>query len=176
MKCSPCDKEFIPFNYKGITLDKCSQCSALWFDKDELRKAKDAHDEFLRWIDPDIWKELGKFNVRISSKLCPREEVPLYETQYDDTGVIIDFCSICEGIRLDSGEFQKIVRNLKEQLSYESVAGYLKHIGEETLEVFSGKEGFREELGDLLIVIKLLVYRIEAKFPILIDITKNLPR
>ena len=106
MTCSTCNKEFTPVSYKGIMLNTCSQCSALWFDKDELRKAKDAHDEFLRWIDPDIWKELKKFDVRVSSKLCPRDGLPLYETQYDDTGVIIDFCTVCEGIRLDNGEFQ----------------------------------------------------------------------
>ena len=89
---------------------------------------------------------------------------------------MIDGCMQCRGILLDKGEFDKIVEHLQEQISKKSIGEYLGAIGEEALEVFTGKEGFREGAGDLLMVTKLLFYRIGAQFPAIINIVKNLPK
>lgn len=176
MRCSHCQEEFIGFEYKGLHLDLCPKCDTLWFDKDELRKAKDAKDEFIRWIDPDIWKEQHRFGLSRARKLCPRDEIPLYEIEYDNTDIVVDVCTRCGGVLLDKGEFDKIVEHLQKQVAQKSVFEYLKAIGEEALEVFTGTKGFREETGDLLMVTKLLFYRISSQFPILLDILKHLPR
>lgn len=176
MQCPLCKTPFIKLSYKGVELDLCTNCSALWFDKDELRKTKDEHDEFLRWIDPDIWRDTIHFRISPSKKLCPRDAVPLYETTYDATGVRIDVCSICEGILLEKGEFDRIIDELRKQISSESIRGYLKDIGQETLEVFTAGKGFSEEIGDLLIVLKLLSYRILAQYPFLQELIRQLPK
>lgn len=176
MMCPLCEKQFTKLSYKGVELDLCVNCFTLWFDKGELGKAKDERDEFLRWIDPDIWRDKIHFRISPSQKLCPKDSVPLYETVYDATGVRIDICSICEGVLLEKGEFDRIIDHLRDHISSESIRGYLKDIGEEALEIFTGKERFSEEVGDLLIVLKLLSYRILAQYPFLHELIRQLPK
>jgi hypothetical protein len=36
MKCPKCGMELIEINYKGVTVDKCSQCQGIWLDAGEL--------------------------------------------------------------------------------------------------------------------------------------------
>jgi len=176
MHCSTCSEKFIEFEYKGLRLDICPKCNRLWFDRDELRKAKDAKDEFLRWVDLDLWKDKGKFRITQSPKLCPRDAVPLYETRYDTSDIIVDVCSVCEGVLLDKGEFDKIIICLQNYVSDENIRSYLKDIGAEVLEMFNGPEGFSSEAKDLLMVIKLLTYRIGVQVPILAEIIRQLPK
>src|SRR4030067_2848596 len=36
MKCPKCGMELIEIDYKGIKLDKCSECEGVWLDAGEL--------------------------------------------------------------------------------------------------------------------------------------------
>ncbi len=176
MKCSQDNEKLIQFDYKGVVLHICPHDNSIWFDQDELRQAKDAKDEYLRWVDADLWKEKGKFRISKSELLCPRDRVPLYETRYNESDIVVDVCSVCEGMRLDKGEFDKIIDYLRDRVSRETITGYLKDIGEEGFELFSGPEGFSSEAKDLLMVMKLLTYRIGVQFPLLKDIIQHLPK
>lgn len=36
MRCPKCGMELIEIDYKGITVDKCSECEGIWLDAGEL--------------------------------------------------------------------------------------------------------------------------------------------
>jgi len=36
MRCPKCGMELIEINYKGILIDKCSECEGIWLDAGEL--------------------------------------------------------------------------------------------------------------------------------------------
>ena len=36
MRCPKCGMEMIEINYKGIEIDKCSECEGIWLDAGEL--------------------------------------------------------------------------------------------------------------------------------------------
>ena len=36
MRCPKCGMELIEINYKGIEVDKCSECEGIWLDAGEL--------------------------------------------------------------------------------------------------------------------------------------------
>lgn len=36
MKCPKCGMELVTINYKGIEIDKCSECEGVWLDSGEL--------------------------------------------------------------------------------------------------------------------------------------------
>ncbi len=39
MKCPKCGMELIEIDFKGIKVDKCSECEGLWFDTGEFEAA-----------------------------------------------------------------------------------------------------------------------------------------
>jgi len=149
----------------GVEIDYCPRCLGLWFEEEELRWAKDYKDRNLRWLDVDLWKDSAKFRISPGQRLCPHDRLPLYETEYGDSGVRVDLCNICKGVWLDRGEFEKIVHYLREKASEETLNDYLKNLREELWEVFVGPETFKEEINDLLIVLKLLNYKLLVQNP-----------
>lgn len=36
MRCPKCGMELVAINYKGIEIDKCSECEGVWLDSGEL--------------------------------------------------------------------------------------------------------------------------------------------
>ena len=45
MKCPDCNSELKQIDCKGIMIDECVGCKGKWFDRGELRKAKDSADK-----------------------------------------------------------------------------------------------------------------------------------
>ena len=52
-KCLRCKVDLKQKEYKSVMVDECQKCGGIWFDRDELRKAKDNTDDNLRWLDYD---------------------------------------------------------------------------------------------------------------------------
>ena len=176
MKCPNCKSENLTrADYKDIQLDYCPVCYGVWFDKDELRQVKDKEDEFLRWIDFDPWEDETKFKIDKSSRICPDCGMPFYTVKYDDLPIELDLCNVCHGIWLDKGEFDKIIKYLEERVSHETLAEYFEDIGEEFVEVFTGPEKISSEIADLVMVMKLLEYRLLAKIPAIAKVIARLP-
>ncbi|MBL7142070.1 MAG: zf-TFIIB domain-containing protein [Candidatus Pacebacteria bacterium] len=176
MNCPNCKQETlekITFNKNQI--ERCSQCKGIWFNQDELRKAKDEEDQFLKWLDIDLWKDSEKFQPSHSSKICPTCKVNLYEVHYGGSDVRVDFCNKCKGIWLDDGEFKKIIAYLKNKVNTEKLGEYFKHTLEEAKEIFTGPEKLTSEIEDFFIVIKLLQYRLCSQHPAITRIITNLP-
>ena len=176
MNC-PIDKEeFDKAIFYGVETDYCPKCLGIWFEEEELRIAKDIKDRNLRWLDVDLWRDKTRLKIGRGVRLCPSCRLPLYEVSYEDSKIIIDICNLCHGVWLDRGEFKKIGSYLEEKCDKEVLNNYAKNLTEEFWEVFSGPESLREELYDLLVVLKLLNYKLFTQYPNIARLISNLPR
>ena len=164
MFCSNCkNKKLEEIKFYGNQIDNCTNCLGLWFGEDELRKTKDKKDEYIRWIDIDLFDEdVRDLDIAESQKGCPQCKIPLYEVNYfkkKKKNVRVDVCKKCYGIWLDKGEFGKIIQIIKKIGDYEILHNYAKNFGQEFKEIFQGPESFKSELLDFLIVLKLFRYK-----------------
>jgi Zn-finger nucleic acid-binding protein len=176
MKCPRCKENLESAIFYNVKVDYCPRCLGLWFEEEELRWAKDAKDENLKWLDIDLWKQKKNFKISRGIRICPSCRVPLYEVYYGDSGIIVDVCNICRGIWLDRGEFKKIINYLREKADYETLHNLAKNLIEEFWEIFTGPETFREEVGDFLTILKVLNYKFLAKHPTIAKIILSLPK
>jgi len=162
--------------FHNVQVDYCPECLGMFFDKDELRHAKDSKDEQLNWVDFDIWRDKSKFKVSNIDRRCPACRIPFMRVEYDASHVKIDFCKHCQGMWLDRGEFKQIMVYLKKKSDYEILHHYTKNIAKESWEVFSGPEKFREEVGDVFMLLKLFNYKFIVQYPALNRIIESLPK
>lgn len=161
--------------FHNVEVDYCPRCLGIWFDQDELTHAKDEKDNQLNWVDFDIWRHKEKFEVHQSNRYCPVCRIPFVQMNYDDSKVKIDFCKHCQGIWLDRGEFKQIIVYLKSKADYEILHRYVKNLIVQLWEVFTGPQKLREELADVMMVIKLLNYKFVIQHPNLAKLIDNLP-
>jgi Zn-finger nucleic acid-binding protein len=173
MQCPNDNEQLEKILFHRVEVDYCPKCLGMWFDKDELRQAKDARDKQLNWLDIGLWKHKNKFEALRISKFCPVCRVGLIEVKYDQSKTKIDFCKMCSGIWLDRGEFKQIINYLKGKADYEILHHYTRNLVSELWEVFSGPESFREELEDFLTLLKLLNYKFVIQHPFLNTLIEN---
>ncbi|MCL5011214.1 MAG: zf-TFIIB domain-containing protein [Patescibacteria group bacterium] len=177
MNCPNCqNQELEKIVFHQTKVDFCDKCLGMWFDADELRAVKDDKDENLKWLDIDLWKDEKQFQLSQSQKACPKDGSPMYETQYNDSGIGVDVCNLCRGIWLDRGEFKKIIDYLKEKAYYETAYHFWKNLAKEVSEVFIGPQGLKDEIADVLILLKILNYKFLAKHPYSANIIASLPK
>lgn len=176
MKCPLCTIKLDKALLSGVEIDYCPKCYGMWFEEDELRLAKDEKDRDLRWLDIDIWKDQAKFHISPGKKLCPQDRMPLYEVEYEDSSIKVDVCNLDHGIWLDRGEFKDIIAYLKEKAAHEVLYHYLRTLKEELWEVFSGPEMLKDEILDVLAVLKLLSYKFAVQYFTLTQIIPVLPK
>jgi Zn-finger nucleic acid-binding protein len=176
MEC-PNDKEYLEkVLFHNVEVDYCPKCLGIWFDKDELRLAKDDKDKNLNWADFDLWRDKARFRVSRAHRQCPVDRVGLTEIKYDDSKVRMDFCKMCNGVWLDRGEFKQIINYLKNKSDYEVINHYTSNLIKQMWEVFSGPEKFRSELVDFLTLIKLFNYKFLAQHPHLNKLIEDMPK
>ena len=149
----------------SINVEECIRCRGLWFQKGELRKAKDETDPDLQWLDFDLWSDQESFVADWSSRMCPQCGKNMATISYGATGVTIDYCAEGHGIWLDKGEFQAIIEALESELVSKNVSGYMAASLEEAKEILVGGEGFVSEWKDFLTVTRLLQYRVLVENP-----------
>lgn len=141
MNCPRCKEELSVVNISGTTVDKCNSCGGLWLDLGELEKVKSSPDKDT--IDTGDEGNLQNLNCVSGQLSCPRCENLMDEINYlVSSGIKIDRCPVCEGIWLDKGEFNAIVKYL--QLCDN------KEIDEEKLKDILKKERERIETSDQL--------------------------
>lgn len=176
MECPNGHKNLDRVLFHDVEADYCPDCLGVWFDKNELTYAKNNKDEQLNWLDFDIWRHKGYFEIVLSGKKCPICRIPFVQINYDDSKVKIDFCKNCEGIWLDRGEFKQIIIYLKNKADYEILHRYTKNLVQQLWEVFAGPEKFREELEDFLMLVKLFNYKFVVQHPHLRELIDKLPK
>jgi len=144
---------------KDVEIDVCRNCAGIWFDQDELRKAKDQTDPDMNWMDFEIWKKEDKFKFSQKPVQCPKCKLDMVIIDYNKTNVEIDYCPKCQGTWLDEGEFQKIIEVLFSEMANKSIPEYLKASFEEGLEIITGPERFVSEWKDFMTVLKMFQHR-----------------
>jgi Zn-finger nucleic acid-binding protein len=163
MKCSKCGNDLTRKNLEGVEIDECTKCGGIWFDEDELRKAKDNKDADLNWLDFDVLKSPQRINTEENIYKCPKCNVNMEKIKYDKSNIIIDYCPSCRGIWLDKGEFGLIIEYLTKELLNKSKEEYFKEVLKQGKEIFTGKEGFISEWKDFITVARFMLYRINAE-------------
>jgi Zn-finger nucleic acid-binding protein len=160
----------------GIKADYCPKCFGMWFEKGEFDSAKNAKDMSLRWMDIDLWKDKKLFDAKYSHRTCPKDRSLLYEVSYADSDVKVDVCNLCQGIWLDRGEFDKLLSYLQTKNKKELINNYGKILAQEVWEVFSGPKETREELIDLISVLKVLQYKFASQNDWIAKFIMSLPK
>lgn len=160
MNCPRCAGQLQTRLIGTVEVDECQGCKGMWFDTDELRKAKDEVHPNLGWMDVELWKYKDRFRVVAKPLNCPVCEIPMATLEYDQTAVTIDYCPACQGIWLDGGEFRNIIDALSHELDRKSASEYVRASLEEAKEILTGPEGLISEWRDFLTVIRLLEYRL----------------
>jgi Zn-finger nucleic acid-binding protein len=176
MKCPCCNADLKCKMVKDVEVDECNQCKGIWFEDDELRKAKDSTDSDLNWLDFEIWKHKDKSQARARNLACPQCNQTLVAIDYADTGVEIDYCPECKGTWLDKGEFKKVIDALTNELLTKSFSEYIKVSLEEAKEIITSSESFVSEWKDFTTVFRMMQYRLFVENPKLLDITINIQR
>ena len=176
MNCPNDNEKLETALFHNVEVDYCPKCLGIWFDKDELRLAKDDEDKEINWVDVDLWRDKLKFKVSHGGKHCPVDRAGLVQVKYDQSKVKVDFCKMCQGVWLDRGEFKQIVNYLKTKSDYVLLHHYTKNLVVQLWEVFSGPEGFRSELEDFLMLTKLFNYKFITQHPLLEKLIDSLPK
>jgi Zn-finger nucleic acid-binding protein len=167
MTCPRCGGRTRPRTIKSLKIDRCPACGGAWYDAAELRLLKDRERAGnYRWIDVDLWRERERFRAGKQEHLvCPKDKRELTTVRYGTSRVRVDICTHCRGIWLDTSEYEKILKHLEKQVNTETVQEYLDDLREEFIEIFSGPESFRSEIGDFLKVLHLLELRFIVQHP-----------
>lgn len=175
MKCPNCRNKLEAIDCKGIEVDECVSCKGRWFDRGELRKAKDKEDDDIRWLDFDPFgKDAAQLSVPSEGKNCPKCSKRMSSLNYRSSGVIIDKCSSCEGVWLDHREFEKIINYLEELVLTKSAKKYTADTFKQFVEIFGGPEGVVSEVKDFLAVLYLLQLRIAVENPKLAELSQKI--
>jgi len=171
--CPRCGDGLKPAELLGVRIDACPTCRGSWFDRNELRQARNQADSDLAWMEFNLWKESDGFHVTSESMACPSCGERMATIGYADTGVQIDYCSSCGGIWLDSGEFPRIIQALEEDVDEMTASDYLKESVRELKSLLSADENMEEEWKHFRTVLKLLEYRVLAEHRTLAGIIEN---
>jgi Zn-finger nucleic acid-binding protein len=161
MYCPDCKVPLYATEYLGVRVDECPECLGRWFDRDELRRAKDHADPDLRWLDFDVFAgEPSDPQACAKGRDCPRDLVKMGVVVYERSGVCVDKCGQCLGVWLDHGEFEKIVKHLEMAVDAETAAQYREEAKKQLAQVFKGPGGPLSELRDFFAVMHLLKTRV----------------
>lgn len=168
-QCPKCKVAMISKNIGPVEIDECSKCKGVWFDKYELRCAKDTTDKDLNWMDFEVWKHSDQFKAKPSSLKCPVCKTATHSINYGTTHIKIDYCSTCKGVWLDKGEFRKLINALEQQLLTQPFSQYVRDAIEEAKEIITGPESLISEWKDFSTVLRLMQYRLFVENPKLLD-------
>lgn len=104
MNCPRCKSENIePFKHEGVEFDFCTDCHGIWCDRGELA-------QYVETIKDTPEKFHLTSEGRLTEMTCPKcNTQTLYELPYlKEKDLLIDKCSECFGIWLDSKELGQV--------------------------------------------------------------------
>ena len=175
-KCPKCNEKLESKNIGPVEIDECRKCKGVWFDKGELRQAKDVTDSDLSWMDFEVWKHADQFKSKASPLACVACKKPMVSLNYGKTAVQIDYCPSCQGIWLDGREFKKIIDSLEKELLTKSFAQYVKESIQEAKEISSGTESFVSEWKDFATILRMMQYRLFVENPALLNTVRRVQK
>ena len=71
MKCQKCAIQLQQQEKGNAMMDSCCSCGGVWSTKKNLETVKIQYDDFLRWIDFDLWKEDTLHKAQKTDCHCP---------------------------------------------------------------------------------------------------------
>jgi Zn-finger nucleic acid-binding protein len=180
MNCPNCGKPLSTCKIGRVTVDECSHCRGIWFDKNELEEAKDEIDPDLRWMDLRIWGRQPRFRIAAQPHDCPKcKNVTMQLITYEQPDIDVLYCPSCEGSWLNSGDLKKIIGALRKEAESISASDYVKESLNEASDILTHPQNLVSEWRELKAVLRLLSYRIFVENPklksILLGIQKSLP-
>jgi Zn-finger nucleic acid-binding protein len=110
MNCPRCNieltnKTILDFKY-FLNIDYCGSCGGIWLDNGEITRLE-------KTIEPTFY-EIRKIPNNqeqqeiLKCPLCDTSEILQKAQHFRDKHVIIDYCAVCKGIWLDTGEIEAI--------------------------------------------------------------------
>lgn len=175
MKCPKCKHNLEEITFKNVKIHECENCKGEWFDRDELRIAKDRTDDDLKWLDFDLFDDnANKHHPSTRDKDCPKDSTKLISLQYADSKVVVEKCNTCKGVWLDHEEFEKIIKYLEKVVISTPASEYTKYVLKEFEEIFTGPENKISEIKDLLAVMKLFEIRLAVENPWVIELSNKI--
>jgi len=131
MKCTKCGGQFETKNFKGIEIDQCSSCQAIWLDYNELDQLEDT-----LW-DHDELKGSLFFGTKPSLVHCPKCDSLMKIINYRFYDLEIEVCPDSCGFYLDANEQDRILvliekekaaseRKIKSEKEWSGILRHLK--------------------------------------------------
>ena len=103
MDCPKCEGQLQEIdNYQRVVVDFCGSCKGIWFDAGEVADFFDLTTDI-----PDL--DNARATLRETDLSCPKCNKGLREFQFAKANdLVLDICSGCHGIWLDSGEVPQL--------------------------------------------------------------------
>ncbi|MCH7741400.1 MAG: zf-TFIIB domain-containing protein [Proteobacteria bacterium] len=122
MQCPKCLSDMEVIDYKGIEIDRCTECFGMWFDhleREDLKSLEGA-DEI------DIGDEfVGARYNEILDVPCPKCKVKMDHVLHTEPFEIkFESCPQCHGAYFDAGEF----KDYMEDEIFEQFQDIVRHI------------------------------------------------
>ena len=166
MNCPDCGNALILKDYKDIEIHECANCGGKWFERGQLKSAKDNANENMSWLDFDPFgSDAEELSIQSEGKQCPRCSKKMSSLKYSKSNIIIDKCMVCEGVWLDPGEFPKIIQYIENVINSETARDYSIDTFNQFIKVITGSGNVGAEIKDLMALVKLLEMRIAAEHP-----------
>lgn len=89
-------------------VDVCPACAGIWLDKHEL-KALAKMRSLPGWLLEPVASQPERGAIPEGQRICPHCQMPLQTA--DSKGVGVDLCRGCEGIWLDRGELNRLLKS-----------------------------------------------------------------
>jgi Zn-finger nucleic acid-binding protein len=180
MNCPQC-KTVMKENVVGdVTINDCTQCRGMWFDRGNFEEVKDEVLPELGWMELDEWKDDLEFTVRQDSFNCPKcGDIALTTISDPKSATELSTCTQCQGTWLATGQFLNFVNALLEEADRKSAPEYVRILLGQAKEMFSDPESMGAEWKDFRTVLKLLYRRFFVEHPklksTLVGIQESLP-
>ena len=114
MRCPACKGVVVVVEYEKIELDYCTQCAGVWFDAGELELLTERLSLDGTGLRPEEISALPEKHVREKHRRCAicarRMKKVVLGT---DPEVIVDVCTVGDGIWFDGGEVTQLLGQLR---------------------------------------------------------------
>ena len=110
MQCPKCPRSpLVPTHVQAIEVDRCEMCGGIWFDKYELIPV--LHESLPELTTLRGRSAPGRMNQKHGR--CPQDAAGLIRVSSTfGNSVIVDTCPQCQGVWLDGGEFDSLLKGV----------------------------------------------------------------